>query len=94
MIEGRVNLLPRLGLHPGRWAPGQQHRLRRIRERRAERLFSADDVDLRTLHDGELLERLAMAFRSNLSLSVRDSAAELNRRARERRDQADASASL
>jgi hypothetical protein len=59
--------------------------MRRLRERRAERLFGAEEVDLRQLPDGELLERLALAFRSNLPLSVRDTAAELYRRARERR---------
>ena len=69
-------------------------RMRRLRERRAERLFSAGDVDLRTLPDGELLERLALAFRSNLPLSIRDTATELYRRARERQDQTDASPSL
>ena len=64
-------------------------RMRRLREQRAERLFGAVEADLGTLPDGELLDRLALAFRHNLPFDVRQTADEIYRRAKARRDQAD-----
>ena len=61
-------------------------RMRRLREKRAEQMMVGTDIDLRTLSDTALLDRMALALRQNLPLDVRELAAEAYRRAQTRRE--------